>query len=396
MSNENHLEHTLIRLGAAKTQAIQHTKYGIQLCDFKSRFFNQDGSELVGRSIKRLKTCGNFLHFKNYFTHKKIELATASFCEQHLICPLCAIRRGGLLVKRNLERFEQITKHGYLDKKQVWHEPSELSPFLCTFTVKADHDLSRVFEHLCASLDVLFARRRRSLQKQCRHKSQLKGVMAGIVSIELAYNPLWGWKPHAHCLFLFRPDLISDFPYELRPSGKCPKCESDFNTPNSACETHRILWGRYNSAAKKSALSSEWNNITGDSFIVDMRPFNTENPKKSFFEIHKYIVKYSALNSAQVWEMFLVLKNTRRRLVRTIGDFRGIESEKSLWEEIKKNEDPPFHDMFFRFFEYAYRETTMVNAASSKDLSKVDSTFQDWDISSEIKTPIFQDSEMPY
>src|ERR1700712_4672666 len=41
-----------------------------------------------------LAGCGNYLHFREYFTVGKVRLHNAQFCKQHLICPLCAMRRG--------------------------------------------------------------------------------------------------------------------------------------------------------------------------------------------------------------------------------------------------------------------------------------------------------------
>ena len=41
-----------------------------------------------------LQACGNYLHFRHYYTVDQVRLHAAHFCKQHLICPLCAIRRG--------------------------------------------------------------------------------------------------------------------------------------------------------------------------------------------------------------------------------------------------------------------------------------------------------------
>ncbi|MFG4936873.1 hypothetical protein ACF0DY_32410, partial [Pseudomonas aeruginosa] len=67
----------------------------------------------------------------------KIRLHAASFCKQHLICPLCAIRRGAKSLAAYLARYEVI-------RAQHPH----LSPYLVTFTVKNGPDLAERFEHL--------------------------------------------------------------------------------------------------------------------------------------------------------------------------------------------------------------------------------------------------------
>jgi hypothetical protein len=53
-------------------------------------------------------TCGDYLAFRHYFTIDKVRLHGASFCMKHLLCPLCAIRRGSKALKAYLDRWEVI------------------------------------------------------------------------------------------------------------------------------------------------------------------------------------------------------------------------------------------------------------------------------------------------
>ncbi|WP_430930393.1 hypothetical protein, partial [Pseudomonas aeruginosa] len=55
-----------------------------------------------------LSACGEWLHFREYYTVDKIRLHAASFCKQHLICPLCAIRRGAKSLAAYLARYDVI------------------------------------------------------------------------------------------------------------------------------------------------------------------------------------------------------------------------------------------------------------------------------------------------
>lgn len=41
----------------------------------------------------RVRSCGDYLVFRHYFTVDKVRLHGASLCMKHLLCPLCAIRR---------------------------------------------------------------------------------------------------------------------------------------------------------------------------------------------------------------------------------------------------------------------------------------------------------------
>ena len=48
-------------------------------------------SEATIKTAAGLASCGNYLHFREYFTVGKVRLHSATFCKQHLVCPLCAI-----------------------------------------------------------------------------------------------------------------------------------------------------------------------------------------------------------------------------------------------------------------------------------------------------------------
>ena len=79
---------------------------------------------------KRVHGCGDYLLFRHFFTIDAVKLHAASFCMKHLLCPLCAIRRGAKALGAYLDRFEAI-------KRTSGH----LRPFLVTLTVKDGSDL---------------------------------------------------------------------------------------------------------------------------------------------------------------------------------------------------------------------------------------------------------------
>ena len=60
------------------------------------------------KTAASLATCGNYLHFREYFTVGKVRLHNATFCKQHLVCPLCAIRRGAKALGAYLARWQVI------------------------------------------------------------------------------------------------------------------------------------------------------------------------------------------------------------------------------------------------------------------------------------------------
>jgi hypothetical protein len=95
----------------------------------------------------------------------------------------------------------------------------------------------------------------------------------------------------------------------------------------------------------KDRLSREWHDITGDSFIVDVRPIDQGDPASGFLEVFKYALKFSDMEPADTWEAFGVLAG--RRLVGSAGLFRGIEIPEQLTDE--PLDDLPFVELLYRY-----------------------------------------------
>ncbi|WP_371928116.1 protein rep, partial [Pseudomonas sp. FSL R10-0056] len=79
----------------------------------------------------------------------KVRLHSATFCKQHLVCPLCAIRRGAKALGAYLSRWQVIQT-----------ERPDLRPYLLTLTVRNGPDLAERQAHLSHSLKRLMHHRR--------------------------------------------------------------------------------------------------------------------------------------------------------------------------------------------------------------------------------------------
>ena len=250
------------------------------------------------KTASGLATCGNYLHFREYFTVGKVRLHNATFCKQHLVCPLCAIRRGAKALGAYLTRWEVIQA-----------ERPELKPYLLTLTVKNGPDLEERQAHLTRSLRKLMDRRRYfNAGTRGAPWTELCKAQGAVYTLELT-NKGNGWHPHCHMIVLAA------------------------------------------SAPSQSALSAEWHKITGDSMIVDCRPI-TGDPTEGFMEVFKYAVKFSDLSLQDNWEAAQVLKG--KRLLNSFGLFRGVEIPESLLDE--PLDDLPYWDRFYRYIqgEYAF------------------------------------------
>ena len=263
------------RYGEAKKRALDVAEY----------IGGQVGGKGVGSKVEH---CGEYLLFRHYFTVDQVRLHAAHFCKKHLLCPLCAIRRGAKALQAYLPRYEAA----------IAARPA-LRPFLVTLTVKDGPDLAERFKHLHDAQRALWMRKHRG--RGC----VLDQVEAAVWSYEVKRGAGSGlWHPHLHMVALA----------EVQPD--------------------------------QGRLSREWQAITGDSFIVDVRPIDQADPASGFLEVFKYALKFSDMEPADTWQAFQVLRG--RRLVASAGLFRGIEIPEQLLDE--PLDDLPFTELLFRFF----------------------------------------------
>lgn len=223
----------------------------------------------------------------------------AQFCKQHLICPLCAIRRGAKALGVYLDRWQVISS-----------ERPDLKPYLITLTVKNGDDLEERQQHLTKSLRTLMDRRR-NFNAGVRGSpwTELCKVQGAVYTLELT-NKGKGWHPHCHMIAL---------------------CASQ---------------------PSQEAISEEWKGVTKDSFVVDVRPI-TGDPTEGFMEVFKYAVKFSDLSLEDNWHAAQALKG--KRLLNSFGLFRGVQIPESLLDE--PLDDLPYWDRFYRFIRGEYQFT---------------------------------------
>ena len=250
----------------------------------------------IGIRFQRVVECGDWLKFRDYYTGPGVKLHSANFCKNTLVCSLCAIRRAS----RNLA--------AYLDRlKVVQAERPALVAHLVTLTVRNRTDLGEALAHLQDSLRTLHRRRSRANQPSIMHS-----IAGGVFSIEVTNNGN-GWHPHVHAIWLAE------------------------EAPNTY------------------ALRSEWEAITGDSFMCDVRPIelltdcgpDIDPHAAGFAEVFKYAMKPSELGPERMVEAYPILKG--RRLLGSFGVFRGVEQPRELADDCSGLEDLPYIELLLRY-----------------------------------------------
>src|SRR5665213_1307230 len=164
----------LIRYAAAKERACA-------MRDFISRDRSGDKSaqQENTRLAHELHHCGSYLVFREYLESKSVRLHAMRSCRLHLLCPLCAIRRGAKLVSGYLERVEFVSQ--------------ERSRFLqmLTLTVRDGDVLHERFSHLRSSLKRLFKRR------HLVRGSEMEKIAGAVWAYEVKRGSGSGvWHPH--------------------------------------------------------------------------------------------------------------------------------------------------------------------------------------------------------
>ena len=255
-----------------------------------SNYAAQHGEVKLSRKLNR---CGQYLLFRDYFTVGKVRLHAAEFCKKHLLCPLCAIRRGAKLVKAYLDRLQVILS-----------EKPQLKCSLVSLTVKNGDDLSERFRHLQNGFKKMQQARRSHLRGKGPYV-ELAKAQGAVGSYEFKRGKNSGlWHPHVHMVVLH-------------------------SNPLSARQ-----------------LSTDLLKFTGDSFICDVTPFYDEQDHVSgFLEVFKYAVKFSDLPLDDNWEGFEVLSG--KRLVFSFGDFWGVDVPEDLSDE--QLDDLPFVELLFKY-----------------------------------------------
>lgn len=246
------------------------------------------------KEADKLRGCADYLLFRHYFTVDKVRLHAASFCKKHLLCPMCAIRRGAKMLRAYLERYQAVMQE---------HQHHHLKPYLVTLTVKNGEDLGERLRHLRSALKAMSQARRNHSKGQ--RFVEFARSMGGFHSIEVT-NKGQGWHPHVHMVWL---------------------CASE---------------------PSQTALSREWHDWTGDSYIVDVRPLH--DPVEGFLEVCKYALKFSDLEPADNFHAYEVMSG--QRLIDAHGLMRGVEIPEDLADECL--DDLPYVELFFRYTSGGY------------------------------------------
>lgn len=307
----------IVRYGKAKARALENcnwlSEYGKSL-EFVE-VHGIDGVEYhdpmefndVVKLTSDLERCGNWMLFHHYYTVDKVRLANMKTCKKHLMCPLCAIRRGSKALQAYLERFEVLQA-----------ENPDLKPYFLTLTVANGDDLEERFEHLQGSFKK-YMKRKRTADSRGIAFCELNKIDGAVFTYEFTHKEN-GWHPHMHMVCMCDPENLPDFPTNGTGDQK-----------------------------RSSKLAQEWLSITGDSYIVDFRSIEGD-PIEGFIEVFKYALKFSDLTPADNYHAYRTLKG--KRLQGSFGLFWGVKVPEKMTDDLF--EELPYIELFYRYTKAGY------------------------------------------
>jgi hypothetical protein len=286
----------LDRYAGARARALQTLAHleGV----LQGEAFNPLQVGSLRRKAQSMKECGNYLHFRDYHTAGKVRLHAANFCRVHLLCPLCAVRRGAKSLGAYLTRYRVIMAGN-----------PNLKAAMLTLTVKDGPDLLERFNHLRGIVSELLKRRSHARGKG-RHQTEWAKIEGLVGSYEFKRGENSGlWHPHVHIAILYLGRL-------------------DYK-----------------------AMREEYLRISGDSHVFRVDHFkHPDEPEKDFVEVFKYSVAFQELEQDDLMTAFLALSG--RRLLFSAGAFWGVDIPESFLDE--PLDGLPFVDLFYAYIEGKY------------------------------------------
>lgn len=292
-------------LAASSNEGSKYAVHGERIAQFgeckkrsreMGKYILDQGTRFEQELALNILGCASYLRFHHYFTVDQVKLVGAHTCQKHMLCPFCARARAAKMILRYKERLDIVLE-----------ENPNLVPAFLTLTVKNGDDLEERFKHLKKSYKKLLDRRRRYLDNG-RGYTELAKSFGGVYSYEFTNNNGKGWHPHMHSIV-----LLDDY-------------------------------------IDQKALSLEWEKITKDSKIVDIRKITRGDDGsmiKGLLEVFKYALKFSTLAKEDNYHAYKTLRG--QRLQSSYGCLWGVKVPKSDLE------DPltglPYIELFYRYMD---------------------------------------------
>lgn len=261
----------------------------------------------LGETVKanKLEYCGSWLYLREFLNTGESKVINALLCKLSHLCEVCAVRRQAKQFAATVPKVQSV---------MAAHP--DLFPILITRTIKSGPDLRAQADHFRGSRSKMLAAIRRTKSGKGGNVRQweMGKVLGQVRSFEVkrAKNHPDHWHFHEHIFA-----LVSEY-------------------------------------LDQEKLASEWLDVTGDSFIVDVRKVHAKNEDadpivSGLLEVIKYSLKFAGLTSGDAWHAHEVLSGSR--MTECLGLLRGILTGSLESDFPLEDETGPYRDFIARWIE---------------------------------------------
>lgn len=297
----------------AKIRRSQATKdrvsFGYALAEGAADLPREDRDKLRKISIKanKLRFCGSWIHLREFINTGEAKILNALLCKLPFLCEVCAVRRQAKQFAATLPKVQHVMA-----------SRPDLIPIMITRTIKSGPDLLFQADHFRKSREKMRKNVDRFKSAKCRNnrRPELAKVLGQVRSFEVkrpkGNADHWHFHEHAFC-------LVADW-------------------------------------IDQEKLAEQWWEVTGDSFIVDVRRIHAKEGDESadpvgsaLVEVLKYPLKFEGLSPADAWHVHQVLGGSR--MTDCLGLLRGIKAGELETDDPLEDETGPYRDFLARWIE---------------------------------------------
>lgn len=297
----------------AKIRRSQATKdrvsFGYALAEGAADFPREERDRLRKIAIKanKLRFCGSWIFLREFLNTGEAKIMNALLCKLPFLCEVCAVRRQAKQFAATKPKVEHVL-----------NERPELIPVMITRTIKSGPDLRRQADHFRTSRTKMLdaVRKAKSSKSNNKREYEMAKVLGQVRSFEVKRSKgnADHWNFHEHSFGLLRDWMDQE------------------------------------------KFSGEWFDVTGDSYIVDVRRIHAKEGDSSadpvgsaLAEVLKYPLKFEGLTPADAWHAHSVLGGSR--MTDCLGLLRGIKTGELETDDPLDDEQGPYRDFIARWIE---------------------------------------------
>jgi len=149
--------------------------------------------------------------------------------------------------------------------------------------------------------------------------------------------------------------------------------KNTYNEQTKEWHPHVHMFALLDDWIDQEHMSETWHEVTGDSFIVDIRKVKKEKDlgySKAAAEVCKYALKFGDLSVENTWEAFKILKG--KRLSGAFGSLYGVKIPENLTDDMPDEKDLPYLEMLYKFVfsKQSYYDLTMTRHVEPQTIER--------------------------